>query len=84
MASLDFFIDFVQDALQAHGGRECLRRPEFREIQNRVARRFGLALGRGLVQALVIGKRMRIGPHDAGVHQGRAVPGAAVIAAACA
>ena len=55
----------------------------FGKLDDRVARGFVCALARRLVEPLVVGERMRIGPDAVRVHQRRAVPFAAVRGRRC-
>ncbi len=64
---LHLFVDLVRDVLQHAPVEHAFVDQELGKAQHRIARGFGLALGGGLVQPLVVGKRVRIRP-DARAH----------------
>ncbi len=71
---MNFLVDFVGDPLQHVAIDHALVDQEFRKAEDRIALRFGGALGGGFVEAFVVGKRVRVRPDDMPVHQGRSPP----------
>ncbi len=67
------------DQLQRWAVDDAFVATSCREARDRVAFGFGRAFGCGLVETLVIGERMRVGPDDVRVHQRRPFARAALI-----
>ena len=77
-ASWNFRFHFVRDALQRLPVENAFVDQATRETNHRVALGFRLPLRGGLVEPLVVGKRMRIGTGHVGVHQRRSASRAAI------
>ena len=73
---LDLLIHFMDDQLQRLPVENALGNQPLGKFDDRVARLFGCALGLGLIETLVVGKRMRIRPRHGGMHQRRPLAGA--------
>src|SRR5262249_36965419 len=72
-------IDLVRDALQHVPVDHALLDQKLRKANDGVALGFSVALGGRLIEPFVVRKRVRVGSDDVGVHQGGAVPGAAIL-----
>ena len=64
------------------GGQNAFAQQAHLHAGDGIAQRVGLALGGGAVVLVVVGERVRVGPHAVAVDEGRALPGAAIGAAA--
>ena len=68
-----------QDMLEFLLGRDAFRRQVAAATRDRIALRFGRAFLRRLVQLLVVGERMGVGPDDLGVDERRSLARARVL-----
>jgi len=66
-------IDVMHQQLQPVTVQDSLLHQKLGKQQHGIALGLGLALGRSLVKAFVVGKRVRVGPDHTGVHQCRPV-----------